>query len=514
MMCSSGARMSCILAGLLVGGCVLPAWNIEADEIDGTGGAADQQPSTGGAADREDLGNNENAGSGGESTQESGGGGTPDTSVGGKPSDGTGGRTSSGGQDNCEPRGPESPPESFYSPTEDVGIEVGNHLYAYVDRFGSEVIVSSPRAGSFCVEGRAERVVDVDCDGDLDWEEILGLGVSIQLHRSDDEGIDLGACTALTFTIDDPAPEMRVGLLPPGGFDLFFQQGAIQAGRNVLPFDELELGNWVEERAPLDLSKIKDIQWQMPTTPDEVRDFEFCVSDIKLEGECDATVGRGGGPSTGGAGGSGGQGTGGSASGGSTSCEAITPMPPAVDVVGKDEAGIAIGHELGTWTDSYGSSLTVESAADGVICLRGQIAQVVDVDCDGSEDYDDIYGASIGLQLVEPQGADASALDWSECSAFTFRIDQAPTQMRAGLQTVSGAEDTFYQPQEITTGENIIEFDSLAPGEWITKPAVFDASEVVKMVWEFPPNADGPVDIDLCITHIELVGDCPRSAEP
>lgn len=91
-------------------------------------------------------------------------------------------------------------------------------------------------------------------------------------------------------------------------------------GTNTHLWEDLAQGSWAtpegEEPTPLDLTMIKDVQFQISTNTTSAVDFDFCITNLTIDGYV-APEGTGGASGSGGAEGTGGEAaTGGAATGG------------------------------------------------------------------------------------------------------------------------------------------------------------------------------------------------------
>jgi len=219
----------------------------------------------------------------------------------------TGGSAASSGGDAAASGGGTACPEDWGTTGEEAGITGFENIYQYFDECHSSIVTTAVE-GQICTAGSAAQVVDEM------YSAIWGAGVGVQVET--DAVSDLSTYTGFKFTIDTPPAAMRVGVMMDGDDNSYFTE-EIVAGANTVYFSQLANGSWIDPVGVLDTTKIKDIQWQIPSNADEAVPFDFCLSGIELT--MDAAPGTGGAAGTGGSAATGGSSaTGGSATGGGT----------------------------------------------------------------------------------------------------------------------------------------------------------------------------------------------------
>ncbi len=223
------------------------------------------------------------SGSGGSGAGTGGSGagtGGASASSGGSSTNTGGSTTGTGGGAAC--------PEDWGTTGEEAGITGFENIYHYFDECYS-TITTTATEGKICTSGSAAQVVDEM------YSEIWGAGVGVQ--QTADAVFDLSAYTGFKYTIETPPTALRVGVMMDGDDNSYFTETVV-AGENTVFFNQLANGEWVDPAGTLDLTKIRDIQWQVPSNGDEAVPFDFCVSGIELI--TDEAPGTGGSAGTGG----------------------------------------------------------------------------------------------------------------------------------------------------------------------------------------------------------------------
>jgi hypothetical protein len=122
-----------------------------------------------------------------------------------------------------------------------------------------------------------------------------GAGIGVALGA---EGavLDVSGYDGFSFTLEGaPAGELRIGVVTTDDPEnSFFTTSAVN-GENSFTWDQLAQGSWVDPAVPLDLTKAKDIQFQVASAESAAIPFDFCISNLKFLGEGGGLGGQGGG---------------------------------------------------------------------------------------------------------------------------------------------------------------------------------------------------------------------------
>lgn len=95
---------------------------------------------------------------------------------------------------------------------------------------------------------------------------------------------DLATAKITGFSVDltGTAPaKIRINLTMPGVADSNFVDATVPSTR-TFSLSEAKQGSWVEEKTPLDPTRIEAIQFQVATTATSATPFDFCVSGLRV----------------------------------------------------------------------------------------------------------------------------------------------------------------------------------------------------------------------------------------
>ncbi|NLY93334.1 MAG: hypothetical protein GXY23_04830 [Myxococcales bacterium] len=216
--------------------------------------------------------NSNNGGNTGGTTNTGGGDNT-----GGSP-DGTGGGTG----------GAPSNADTFFS-ADEAGLSIGLGAYNYFDMGGSTIALTNPEPGKLCAKGTAAQVVN------MMYSEIWGGGIGVLLAE-DGSSFDASQYDGFSFDISGvPAGELRVGVTNASDSENAFFTNDISEGTNTLYWEDLAQGDWVTPPGTLELSAVKDIQFQVASNDSGDVPFDFCISNLAFVGGNDGMGGMGGG---------------------------------------------------------------------------------------------------------------------------------------------------------------------------------------------------------------------------
>ena len=218
------------------------------------------------------------------SDSDSNGGGTGGS--GATPS--TGGADSGAGGSDGGTGGTSSNADTFFS-ADDAGLSIGLGAYNYFDMGGSTIALTNPEPGKLCAKGTAAQVVN------MMYSEIWGGGIGVLLAE-DGMTFDASQYDGFSFDIAGvPAGELRVGVTNASDTENGFFTNDISEGTNTLHWDDLAQGDWVTPAGTLELSAIKDLQFQVASNDGGDVPFDFCISNIAFIGGNDGMGGMGGG---------------------------------------------------------------------------------------------------------------------------------------------------------------------------------------------------------------------------
>ncbi|HEY6722882.1 MAG TPA: hypothetical protein VI197_02590 [Polyangiaceae bacterium] len=158
------------------------------------------------------------------------------------------------------------------------------------------------------------------------------------------------------------------------------------------------------------------------------------------------------------------------------------------------------------------SLITPESFADSgaQICATGTAGKVDGKNTDGSDAYDDFWGAAIGLNLKQEEGMDA-ALAFDAAAAgltgFSFMIEGAsPIPAGGELRfNIKVAGDSNNYCKKITAaGANTFKLSEMYQSCWMndTTLPTPDATKLEAIHWQYVTNTSASYDFDICITAL------------
>lgn len=162
--------------------------------------------------------------------------------------------------------------EPLASTAQDAGFEVGAAVYTFADEGGS-CAAGTAQGGAACVRGQSAQVVYDD------WASIWGGGLGVALAESLGP-VDVSAYEGFSFSFKGTVPyQLRVGLALEGETNDFFTL-AVHEGDNVISFSDLAQGTWVAAPQPLDLTRVANLHFHVPTTDRYPVAYDFCVSGL------------------------------------------------------------------------------------------------------------------------------------------------------------------------------------------------------------------------------------------
>ena len=261
------------------------------DDDDGTAG-------TGGVSGGSGSGGTSGGSGSGGTSGGSGSGGTAGTGGGGA---GTGGGGGTGGTSSVD--GVPGVPSN--------GVPGGsNYVYGYSDTVSTHN-VTSPMAGTYCLDGNATIVLNNPTTMMPDYGAYYGAGLGIQFATTNmtgdvvTAGFDATGLATISFTLttDTPSP-IRVALVDVDTTVMmagqqpaheFFMVDAMNnpvpnvAGTITLTVAELSPPSWIlmeptpsYTAADLRLNSIKALQISVPTDVSAAHPYNFCVSNIQF----------------------------------------------------------------------------------------------------------------------------------------------------------------------------------------------------------------------------------------
>lgn len=163
-------------------------------------------------------------------------------------------------------------PDEWWATGEEAGIVGFEHIYHFFDECYSTIMTTAV-GGEICLAGIASQVADGM------YSSMWGAGIGMQVVAGG--ASDLSAYTGFKFTINDRPSSLRVGVTVEGDENVYFTEENA-AGGNTVFFDQLANGSWVDRPGTLDLTRINEIQWLIPSNSDTPVPFEFCLSGIEL----------------------------------------------------------------------------------------------------------------------------------------------------------------------------------------------------------------------------------------
>lgn len=219
----------------------------------------------------------------------SGGGSGATSNTGGTGAEGNGtGATGNGTGATGNGSGGNSNGSGTYFEAATAGLSIGVGAYDYVDEGGSSITLTNPESGKLCAKGTAAQVVN------MMYNEIWGGGIGVLLAE-DGSSFDASDYDGFSFTISGvPSGELRVGVTNASDTENSFFTTEISEGSNSIHWEDLEQGEWVDPPGTLDLSAVKDIQFQVASNDKAAVEFDFCISNIAFLGGNDGMGGAGG----------------------------------------------------------------------------------------------------------------------------------------------------------------------------------------------------------------------------
>ena len=141
------------------------------------------------------------------------------------------------------------------------------------------------------------------------------------------------------------------------------------------------------------------------------------------------------------------------------------------------------------------------------MCVVGIAAKIIERS-DGSLDWDNIWGARIGLTLNDDAPYDAPV---HGVTGFAFHLDSEPppnTGIRVQLST-SHAKGDFAlwgggaaETSPVHAGRNEFRWQDMVRPPFIEKPAAFDPSDLLAIVFTVPATGVGAKSFGFCITQL------------
>ena len=180
------------------------------------------------------------------------------------------------------------------------------------------------------------------------------------------------------------------------------------------------------------------------------------------------------------------------------------------------KAGFAATQCSTVTTPTVGARFIPDSGGKGM-CTSGTAAMVVGLD-GGSPDYGNIWGAGIGFDLDNPDGADGSVgvkglynASTHGIAGIAFDIDVVPDggHLRVEFPT-QGTENaaaywdgpTEYLSPIVTPGHEEIRWSQVGGPEYVSSPPPFDPTKLESVWFEVVSNASSPVHYSFCISNV------------
>jgi hypothetical protein len=153
---------------------------------------------------------------------------------------------------------------------------------------GSSVTGGTPglSSGTVCMRGAAAQVIN-GTDGMLAYTAQWGFDVALLLNGGapfDATQVPGGAIVGFALDIDGTAPTtpvLRVGV-GEAGVPYYFEEYPVPTHDALVLFSVIQAGFWETDPAPLDLSRIEALTFEIPTTDKGVTRFDFCISNVRV----------------------------------------------------------------------------------------------------------------------------------------------------------------------------------------------------------------------------------------
>ncbi|MCH2108203.1 MAG: hypothetical protein MK135_02655 [Polyangiaceae bacterium] len=172
----------------------------------------------------------------------------------------------------------------------------GTGVSSYADMGGSTILATSPESGKVCFAGTAAKVENGE------WGTYWGAGADISLALPG-ETWDGSASSSFTFTLEGstiPA-SLEVGVADDtseldNGESLSFWKKPAE-GENTFAFDDLTPPAWTElTDNRVDKTTIRALIVQVSTNESAAVPFDFCLSNISIDGYVAPEPAMGGAP--------------------------------------------------------------------------------------------------------------------------------------------------------------------------------------------------------------------------
>lgn len=148
------------------------------------------------------------------------------------------------------------------------------------------------------------------------------------------------------------------------------------------------------------------------------------------------------------------------------------------------------------------------------MCTVGVGAKVTRNAANGA-DWDNVWGASIGLTLADGAAYDASA---NGVTGFAFHIDSEPPPGGRLRVQLAGPDLPTMQPRPfwsgassetspVHAGRNEFRWADVGGPIWVDQPPRFDPTHLVSIVFHVPTRAAGAVVFSFCISDLTALVD-------
>lgn len=143
------------------------------------------------------------------------------------------------------------------------------------------------------------------------------------------------------------------------------------------------------------------------------------------------------------------------------------------------------------------------------ICAQGSAGQVIEMN------YDDYWGAAIGLNLKQEVGDDAAlpfdaTMTDPPITGFSFNIAGANPLPEGGELrfNIKVANDTNNYCAKITSaGPNSFRFSQLLQSCWAPEQITPDPTKLEALHWQYVTKTDKTYEFDICITELRALTD-------
>jgi hypothetical protein len=147
------------------------------------------------------------------------------------------------------------------------------------------------------------------------------------------------------------------------------------------------------------------------------------------------------------------------------------------------------------------------------LCMSGVAAKVIANPSTMEPDYDNIWGALLGLEfnspeLVVPNGGGVYDARAHAITGFSFVIESPPTAFRTTFSTVGAAKAAAYwggrlsNTSPVRPGLNVVRWADVGGPMYLPNPPAFDETQLLGMQFTVISGATSPVPYDFCISEL------------